>query len=726
MSERPQSARDLVLSPGVAYLTLRPPKRSSNRNTTVAHARRRRALQTVPPPAEPYEGQVSRVTWVGDHLKQIHIENGHTLLLPRSACVTEGNVVRIDEGGSAWLVAAEGGLVQLAPSYWAEDFVRVGNLRLNFVVKEITEADEYNAYRSLTRFHYRDESLFGRTARLIVRNFHPLYPSVIGYIELTSPFYMNKARSRFLDAPFDFGGVSWDTWDLQAQKHHIHRIVRIARCVVYPEFRGLGLGRRLVDQACEFARTRWQSGTLKPLFIEISADMLRFVPFAEAAGMTWIGETEGNLARVAKDMGYLLRNRERVNGRAILDPEAHGIVQSQVNRMNRAAALLDELGISYEQLVERLTALAADADPAEIDIFRQLLSLPKPTYLMGLTPEADAWVQVRSQALGLAAQRERWRPQVRALSGEIAVVSLNVTRSSISGRTPSTSEVQRAFGLGDGPVCHPVLSGVSFRVQPGEVLLVTGASGSGKSTLLDVLRGGVTPGEGDLRLPVDTQMETLRPICCDTPLIEHFSAQGVGAALELLGWVGLSDAFVYLKRFDELSAGQQYRAMLAGLLYSGANVWVADEFCSNLDPVTAAVVADRAQQLARRLGVIFIVATAHPEHVLSALRPDRVLQLTTATETRLIAGEEYRRLLRPVQRRYMVPELAVNSETITTLQERGCVSVKAPARIRGLICLRAGEQRVPAVVRQQVAEAGARQRQTRIIEAVRLGSGMDT
>lgn len=635
-------------------------------------------------------------------------------------------MVRIDEGGSAWLVPAEGGGVQLAPSYWAEDFVRVGNLRLNFVVKEITEADEYDAYRSLTRFHYRDESLFGRTARLIVRNFHPLYPSVIGYIELTSPFYMNKARSRFLDAPFDFGGVSWSTWDLQAQKHHIHRIVRIARCVVYPEFRGLGLGRRLVDQACEFARTRWQSGTLKPLFIEISADMLRFVPFAEAAGMTWIGETEGNLARVAKDMGYLLRNRERVNGRAILDPEAHGIVQSQVNRMNRAAALLDELGISYEQLVERLTALASDADPAEIDVFRQLLSLPKPTYLMGLTPEADAWVQARSQALGLAVERKRWQPQVRSASGEIAAETLNVTRSSISGRTPRTSEVQRAFGLGEGPVCHPVLSGVSFRIQPGEVLLVTGASGSGKSTLLDVLRGGVTLGEGNLRFPVDAQMKTLQPICCDTPLIEHFSAQGVGAALELLGWVGLSDAFVYLKRFDELSAGQQYRAMLAGLLYSGANVWIADEFCSNLDPVTAAVVADRAQQLARRLGVIFIVATAHPEHILSALQPSQVLQLTTATETRLFTGKEYRRLLRSAPRRYTIPDLAVNQETITTLQERGCVSLKAPDNIRGLIRLHAGEQSIPAVVQQPVIETVARRSRNRIVKVVRLGSGMDT
>jgi ABC-type ATPase with predicted acetyltransferase domain len=45
-------------------------------------------------------------------------------------------------------------------------------------------------------------------------------------------------------------------------------------------------------------------------------------------------------------------------------------------------------------------------------------------------------------------------------------------------------------------------------------------------------------------------------------LIELLGVSNVATALELLGIVGLSDAFVYLKRFRELSNGQQYRAML--------------------------------------------------------------------------------------------------------------------------------------------------------------------
>lgn len=608
----------------------------------------------------PFEGTVGPIHWVGEHLKRVRLRGGPSLLLPRSACVTEGNIVRVDTEGHAWLVADGGDLVQLAPSYSREDQVQMGDLDLSLVVKEITELDEFRSYQALTRFHYRDETLFGRTARLVVRAFHPLYPSIIGYVELTSPFYMNKARSRFLDAPFDHHGVRWDMWDLAAQKRHVHRVVRIARCVVYPEFRGLGLGRRLVAHATEFARTRWQSGQLKPLFLEISADMLRFVPFAEAAGMTWIGETEGNLARVAKDMGYLLRNRERVNERSILDPETHGIVQIQVNRMNRAAELLDQLGITSDELVERLSSLANGGKPGDLDVFRTLLSLPKPTYLMGLTPEVDSWVRRRAQDLGLSVPRERWRPGTTPLTEPVVAEGLSVIRRSDPGRTERTIEVQRAFGLTEGPIEQPVLSDVGFAVGPGEVLLITGASGSGKSTLIETLRAQVVPNGGKLKFPRSVKVAVLGPLASQQPLIEHFSAPGVGvaAALELLGWVGLSDAFVYLKRFAELSAGQQYRAMLADLLAQGANVWIADEFCANLDPITASLVADRAQHLARRLSAALIVATANPENVLTALRPDSVLQLTTATESRLFGGAEYTQLLAPPRRHYPAHEIS--------------------------------------------------------------------
>src|SRR5262249_17505204 len=156
--------------------------------------------------------------------------------------------------------------------------IRIGALKFEFLVKEITEVDELVAYRSLAEFHYRDQPLFGRTARLIVRGFHPAYPKTLGYIELATPFYMNKPRAILFDRHFSDGRAAWNAWDKETARKFINSVVRIARCVVYPEFRGVGLGQILVKHAKNFAKDHWQVGGLKPSFIEISADMLKYVP----------------------------------------------------------------------------------------------------------------------------------------------------------------------------------------------------------------------------------------------------------------------------------------------------------------------------------------------------------------------------------------------------------------------------------------------------------------
>lgn len=229
--------------------------------------------------------QVARVAW-RKHLKEIFLEDGSGIRLPRSACVSKGDEVVLDQGGAH--VVCENGMARILPTYSALEKVSAGSLDLELVFKEITEPEELEAYDALTKFHYRGHSLFGRTARLIVRSFHPIYPKVIGYIELATPFYMNKARGSLLDAPFKANGVSWDRWDTEIQRRYIHLNVRIARCVVYPEFRGLGVGRLLAEHAAKFARERWQVSRLKPYFMEISADMLKYVPFAERSGMSFV------------------------------------------------------------------------------------------------------------------------------------------------------------------------------------------------------------------------------------------------------------------------------------------------------------------------------------------------------------------------------------------------------------------------------------------------------
>ena len=122
-----------------------------------------------------------------------------------------------------------------------------------------------------------------------------------------------------------------------------------------------------------------------------------------------------------------------------------------------------------------------------------------------------------------------------------------------------------------------------------------------------------------------------------------------------MGTVGLSDAFIYLQRFSELSNGQQYRASLAKLIASGANVSIADEFCANLDCLTANVVSLRLRVLAKRLNAALVVASSQPESLIGSLALDVVLQLSSSTEHFIYDGGSFSRKLRQATPAYRSP-----------------------------------------------------------------------
>jgi len=84
-------------------------------------------------------------------------------------------------------------------------------------------------------------------------------------------------------------------------------------------------------------------------------------------------------------------------------------------------------------------------------------------------------------------------------------------------------------------------------------------------------------------------------------------------ALELLSRVGLNDAYLFVRRYHELSDGQKYRYRIAKLIESGAQFWIMDEFCATLDRDTAKIVAFNIQKQARRTGKAVIAATTHTD-----------------------------------------------------------------------------------------------------------------
>lgn len=177
--------------------------------------------------------------------------------------------------------------------------------------------------------------------------------------------------------------------------------------------------------------------------------------------------------------------------------------------------------------------------------------------------------------------------------------------------TPRTIAVSEAFGIGVDEYHEAVIyDNVELKIGPTDVVYIVGESGSGKSVLLKAL-------EKDLR----RQTVNINDIKIDEdkPLIDTVG-ETFQEGLTLLSRVGLNDAFLFLRRYRELSDGQRYRYRLAKLIETGKQYWVMDEFVATLDRDTAKIVAFNVQKLARKTGKAVLAATTH-EDLFEDLKP---------------------------------------------------------------------------------------------------------
>ena len=180
----------------------------------------------------------------------------------------------------------------------------------------------------------------------------------------------------------------------------------------------------------------------------------------------------------------------------------------------------------------------------------------------------------------------------------------------------------------------PVLKGISFSVEKGEIISLIGPSGSGKSTLLRVLVGLLPPSGGtvrvdgeviDYRNKVDLRklrsrlaivfqqynlfqnMDVLRNVTIAPVKIKgQPRADAQAYAKQLLDRVGLSHK---LHAFpDELSGGQQQRVAIARALALRPEIVLLDEVTSALDPELVNEVLDVVRLLAADGMTMFFVS----------------------------------------------------------------------------------------------------------------------
>lgn len=184
------------------------------------------------------------------------------------------------------------------------------------------------------------------------------------------------------------------------------------------------------------------------------------------------------------------------------------------------------------------------------------------------------------------------------------------------------------------------LRDISFRVEPGERVLVLGASGAGKSTLLHGLAGvlgGAEEGESEGELAVDGVSATatrgrsgLVLQDPDSQVILARAGDDVAFGCENLGvprteiWsrvtaaldaVGLDVALDHPTK--ALSGGQKQRLALAGMLAMRPGLVLLDEPTANLDPAGVVEVRDAVERMLQTHPATLIVV----EHRLDVWLP---------------------------------------------------------------------------------------------------------
>jgi lipoprotein-releasing system ATP-binding protein len=196
------------------------------------------------------------------------------------------------------------------------------------------------------------------------------------------------------------------------------------------------------------------------------------------------------------------------------------------------------------------------------------------------------------------------------------------------------NKIKKSFQLPDRSTLT-VLEDLSFKLEKGTIIAVTGASGSGKSTLLHLIGGLDNPDEGEIMFQGENILEfdkkkkseyrnqsigfifQFHYLMPELNVIENVSfpflmknfdkEKAFERAKRLIEDVGLADKSDYMTY--QLSGGERQRAAIARSLINSPKLLLADEPTGNVDWKTGKKVFNIFKDLVNKKGLTAIIVT---------------------------------------------------------------------------------------------------------------------
>jgi phospholipid/cholesterol/gamma-HCH transport system ATP-binding protein len=233
---------------------------------------------------------------------------------------------------------------------------------------------------------------------------------------------------------------------------------------------------------------------------------------------------------------------------------------------------------------------------------------------------------------------------------------MSATSSNLGGVSIQVRGLRKSF---DG---QEVLCGLAFDVQAGEIFVIMGPSGSGKTVLLKHLIGLETPDAGEILIngqavqsPEVMSQYRMAMVFQSGALLNSLTVgENVGLYLtehrlkppadiarivaEKLAVVGLKDTEE--KMPSDLSGGMKKRVAIARALVIEPQLILYDEPTSELDPLSAVVIAEEIVHLQERIAVTSLVVSHDRDLAfgvadrIAVIHQGRILTIGTPDEVR--------------------------------------------------------------------------------------------